>query len=150
MADGPKGKEVAKISLLTKAGTEAVKGEWRRHLVEVHTGSKKNEIEPKAHGKFDDSKWEVVNPPLLKKGFGPSKFSMAWYRIKVTIPEKVDGKDVAGTAVWFRTTVDDYGEVWINGNLDMAYGKSGRGAISGFNTPNFVKLTDNAKPGQTY
>jgi hypothetical protein len=153
VADGPKGKEVAKLSLLTREGVEAIKGEWRRHRVEVHTGPKMNEISPKAHGKFDDSKWEVVADPKVLKGwdkaFEPGKFSMAWYRIKVTIPEKVDGKDIAGTAVWFRTTVDDYGEVWVNGNIDLSFGKSGRGAISGFNTPNTVKLIDSAKPGQT-
>jgi gluconolactonase len=75
---------------------------------------------------------------------------MAWYRIKVTIPEKVADTDIAGSAVWFRITVDDYGEVYINGSIELAFGKSGRGAVSGFNTPNEVKLTDNAKPGQTF
>src|SRR5439155_13369135 len=102
------------------------------------------------HGTYDDSTWPVVDLPSGKKPFGPGKFSMAWYRLKVTLPEKVDGKDVAGTEVWFRTTVDDYGEVWVNGAIDLAYGKSGRGAISGFNYPNQVKLTDNAKPGKTF
>ena len=52
--------------------------------------------------------------------------------------------------MWFRTTVDDYGEVWIDGKLTDSYGKSGRGAISGFNTANEVMLTDSAKPGQTF
>jgi hypothetical protein len=149
-AGPPPGKMVAAIDLMKKDGAELVKGVWRRHLVEFHTGPNKNEIEPKAHGKFDDSKWEAVeDPALLKKTYGPGKFSMAWYRIQVTIPEKVNGKDVAGCAVWFRTTVDDYGEVWVDGKIDLAFGKSGRGAVSGFNTPNEVKLTDRAKPGQT-
>ena len=61
-------------------------------------------------------------------------------------PGNDDGKDVAGTAVWFRTTVDDYGEVWVDGKIDLGYG---RGAIAGFNTPNEVMLTKDAKPGQT-
>lgn len=143
------GKQVAAINLMSKEGTELVKGVWRRHLITVHTGPKKNEIEPKAHGKFDDSGWEVVADPAdLKKTYGPGKFSMAWYRIKVTLPEKVGDKDVSGTAVWFKTTVDDYAEVWVDGKIDLSFGKSGRGAISGFNTPNEVKLTDSAKPGQ--
>jgi hypothetical protein len=150
VADGPKGQEVARINLMKKEDLELVKGAWRQHAVTVHAGPKKNEIAPKAHGNFDDSKWEVVDLPPAKKPYGPGKFSMAWYRIKVTIPEKVGGKDVAGSAVWFQTTVDDYGEVWVNGAIDLAYGKSGRGAISGFNYPNKVKLTDSAKPGQTF
>ncbi len=150
-AGPPPGKMVAEIDLLKKDGTGLVKGVWRRHSITVHAGPNKNGIEPKAHGKFDDSKWEAIeDPALLKKTYGPGKFSMAWYRIQVTIPEKVGEMDVAGKAVWFRTTVDDYGEVWVNGQIDLAFGKSGRGAISGFNTPNEVKLTDSAKPGQTF
>jgi hypothetical protein len=148
----PKGTQVAKLNLLTKTGVEAVKGEWRRHRVEVHTGPKKNEIAPKAHGKFDDSKWQVVSPDVLKKWdkeWEPGKFSIAWYRIQITVPDKIDGKDVAGKALWFKTTVDDYGEVWVNGKIDLAFGKGGAGAISGFNYPNLVKLTDSAKPGET-
>jgi hypothetical protein len=151
VAGPPPGKMLAEINLMKKEGTAAVKGTWRRHLLTVHTGPNKNEIEPKAHGKFDDSKWEAVeDPALLAKRYGPGKFSMAWYRIQVTIPEQVDGKNIAGTAVWFRTTVDDYGEVWVNGGIDRSFGKSGRGAVSGFNTPNEVKLADKAKPGQTF
>src|SRR5262249_53486400 len=143
------GKEVAKLNLMKKEDVEQVKGEWRYHLIDVHTGPKKNEIEPKAHGKFDDSSWEVVAPETLKKPRGPGKFSMAWYRIKVTIPEKVGDTPTEGTAVWFRTTVDDYAEIWVDGKIDLDYGKSGRGAIAGFNRQNEVKLTDSAKPGQT-
>ena len=52
-------------------------------------------------------------------------------------------------AVRKDATVDDYGEIWVNGNIDLSFGKSGRGAVSGFNTPNIVKLTDKAKPGET-
>ena len=74
---------------------------------------------------------------------------MAWYRIQVTIPEKVGDVSVAGTEAWFKTTVDDYAEIWVNGSIDSSFGKSGRGAISGFNTPNEVVLTKSAKPGDT-
>lgn len=149
-APPPEGKQIAEIDLLSTPGVELVKGAWRRHPLKFHTGPMKNEIEPKAHGTFDDSQWEVIeDPALLKKSYGPGKFSMAWYRIKVTIPEKVDGQDVTGSAVWFRTTVDDYAEIWANGRIDRAFGMSGRGAVSGFNTANEVRLTDSAKPGET-
>ena len=149
-AEPPAGKVVASVNLLKKDGMELLQGQWRRQLVRVHTGEERNEIEPKAHGDFDDSQWEALaDPGLLAKPFGPGKFSMAWYRTKVTIPEKVGDADVAGTAAWFRTTVDDYGEIWVNGKIDLAFAKSGRGAVSGFNRQNEVLLTDNAKPGQT-
>jgi hypothetical protein len=148
VAPPPSGKEVAKIDLMKAEGVELVKGQWRYHLLDVHTGPNKNEIEPKAHGKFDDSKWEVVAPETLKKARGPGKFSMAWYRLQVTVPEKVGDVPTAGTAAWFRTTVDDYGEIWVDGKIDLDYGKSGRGAIAGFNRQNEVLLTASARPGQ--
>jgi hypothetical protein len=141
-------KAAATIDLLKKEGVELVQGAWRRHLVTVHTGEMKNEIEPKAHGAFDDSAWEIADPTALPKPFGPGKFSMAWYRINVTIPERVGDVPTEGTAVWFRTTVDDYGEIWVNGQIDRNFGRSGRGAISGFNTQNNVLLSKSAKPGE--
>ncbi len=145
----PKGTVVGQLDLLKKDGAAAVKGTWRRHAVTVHAGEMKNEIVPKAHGKFDDSKWEALeDPAVLLKPWGPGKFSMSWCRIEITIPQQVGGKDVKGTAVWFKTTVDDYAEVWVDGKIDLVFGSSGRGAISGFNQPNDVKLTDNAQPGQ--
>jgi hypothetical protein len=149
VAPPPAGKEVAKINLMAKDGVAQIKGQWRYHPIEFHVGPNKNEIEPKAHGAFDDSKWEVLEADTLKKARGPGKFSMSWYRIAVTIPERIGETPTAGTAVWFRTTVDDYAEIWVNGKIDLAYGVSGRGAIAGFNRPNEVLLTDNAKPGET-
>lgn len=149
-APPPEGKPIASIDLMKKDGAELVKGTWRRHLVTVHTGDKKNEIEPKAHGNFKDDDWEKIEDPAeLKKPWGPGKFSMGWYRIKVTLPEKVGDVDVSGTQAWFRTTVDDYAEVWVNGSIDSSFGASGRGAISGFNTANEVQLSKDVKAGQT-
>jgi hypothetical protein len=148
VAPGPQGKPTATLDLMKDDDVAALKGEWRYKDVEVHTGPKKNEIEPKAHGTYDDAKWEVLKPDTLGKPRGPGKFSLCWYRIKITIPEKVNAVDVAGSEVWFRTTVDDYGEVWVNGKCDTSFGSSGRGAICGFNTPNQVLLTKDAKPGE--
>ncbi len=149
VAPAPKGEVIAKVNLLMKEGAESLMGKWKKHQVAFHTGPKENDIEPKVNSKVDKG-WEMVEDPAdLKKAFGPGKFSMYWCRINVTIPKEVDGKDVTGKAVWFKTTVDDYAEVWVNGGCDLSFGKSGRGAISGFNTPNYVKLTDSAKPGQT-
>ena len=48
--------KIGTINLASPKGCEAVKGEWRYHDVTTGVGEKKNEIEPKAHGKFDDSK----------------------------------------------------------------------------------------------
>src|SRR5262249_34564162 len=107
-----------KINLQTKAGAESVKGEWRYHdvrLVEVDgkgpdgKPNKTYNIEPKAFGaEFDDSKWEVVDPETLKKPRSNGQICFCWYRIKITIPP-----EAAGKSVFFSTTVDDYGEIWV-------------------------------------
>src|SRR5881397_2599038 len=84
---------VGAIDLMTAKGVAEVKGEWRYHEVTTGTGPKHNEIEPKAHGRFDDSTWEVLQPETLGKARGPGKYSWCWYRIQVTIPETVSGKE---------------------------------------------------------
>src|SRR5262249_45799213 len=67
-----------------------------------------------------------------------------WYRIKVTLPDEADGKKVI-----FVTTVDDYGEVWVDGKLPRTPGQTGGPIVAGFNVPNRVELKD-AKAGKTY
>src|SRR5262249_10525849 len=127
-----------------------VQGGWSRHLVAVHTGKNKNDIEPKASSQAKEEEWEkVADPADLTKGFGPGGYSLIWYRTKVTIPEKVGDVSVAGSAVWFPANVENYGEGWINGKVDSSFGSSGRGCVSGFNRENEVQLTG-AKPGDTF
>lgn len=151
VAKGPEGKEVAVVDLLKSDGVKLVQGGWSRRLVNLHVGKNKNDIEPKASSAIKEEEWEKISDPAeLTKGFGPGKFSLIWYRTKVTIPEKVGDVSVAGSAVWFRTTVENYGEVWINGKVDSSFGSSGRGCTSGYNYPNEVMLTKEAKPGETF
>ena len=38
-----------------------------------------------------------------------------WYRIDVAIPERVGDLDPTGAAVVFEVVIDDYAEVWVNG-----------------------------------
>ncbi|MDE2507335.1 MAG: hypothetical protein KGM43_09000 [Planctomycetota bacterium] len=150
-ADPPKSR---KIILDTKEGVAAVKGEWRYHdvkLVEVPgvgPDGKPNRtynIEPRAFGAtFDDSAWEVLDPTTLGKSRSTGQVCFCWYRIKITLPDGVEGK-----SVWFQTTVDDYGEVWVDGKLPRTAGKGGGPIVGGFNVPNRVELRD-PKPGKVY
>ncbi len=55
--------------------------------------------------------------------------------------------EAAGKAVFFQTTVDDYGEVWVDGKLPRTPGKGGEAIVAGFNAPNRVELKD-PQPGQ--
>jgi gluconolactonase len=50
--------------------------------------------------------------------------------------------------VYLDLVVDDYAEVWINGALPVTVGQSGGALVAGWNAPNRVLLTRNARPGQ--
>ena len=54
-------------------------------------------------------------------------FSFMWYRINVTLPESIEGRPVDGMRVQFETCIDDYGEIWIDGECNRD-----RGVIQGF------------------
>src|SRR5205823_14721085 len=71
-----------------------------------------------------------------------------WYRINVTIPEKVGNFETAGSTVAFEIVIDDYAEVWVNGKMPRVLGRPGGPVIKGFNAPNRVIITRNAQPGQ--
>ena len=72
-------------------------------------------------------------------------FTFAWYRIAITLPGTIDGVNVAGARVWFETNFDNYGEVWVNGEIDRAYG-----SIVGLNTPHRVEIAEVGEPGSRY
>src|SRR2546426_7852614 len=78
---------IGKINLATSKGVAEVQGEWRYADVTTGVGPKSNEIEPKAHGTFDDSAWQVLKPETLSQGRGAGGYCFCWYRIKVTIPK---------------------------------------------------------------
>ncbi len=140
-----------KIDLATAEGVKAVQGQWRWHdvrIVEVEAkgvpGTTYN-YEPKAQNPdFDDSGWEVIDPTTLKQPRSGGQICFCWYRIKVTLPKEAEGK-----IVHFVTTVDDYGEVWVDGKLPYKVGQTGGAIAAGFNAPNRVELPD-AKAGKTY
>ena len=105
---------------------------------------------------YDDSSWEVISDvrprragdtegkaddPGIRKARSVG-FTFGWYRIRITLPERVRTVAVAGTRVWFETNIDDYGEIWVDGEW-----ASCRGAIQGFNVTNRVMVTDDARPG---
>ena len=70
---------------------------------------------------YDDSGWEVCSDTSAWARFGGdyvTGFSFVWYRINITIPETVGGRDPRRTRMLFETCVDDYGEIWINGECN--------------------------------
>ena len=163
--DAPAVRPEAIVDLKTVEGVRLVKGEWRysdAKIVEVdHRGpgpdlkpsgppNRTHDIAPKAGGSdFDDSKWEIIDPTALDGRRSTGRMCFDWYRIKVTLPERVGGFEVAGSTVVFEIVIDDYAEIWVDGKLPLVLGQAGGPAVKGYNAPNRVVVARNARPGQT-
>jgi gluconolactonase len=162
----PYGRPDATIDLRTKEGTQLVKGEWRYSdvkIIEVDSKGPGPDLKPSGApvktydyvphagpADFDDSSWQVLDPTTLDARRGNGKVSFNWYRIRVTLPEKVANFSVAGSTVCFEIVIDDYAEIWVNGKLPAVLGQSGGSVVKGWNAPNKIILTHNAQPGQTF
>ncbi len=162
--DIPSGKTWASIDLATVEGAKLVVGQWRysdTKIVETNFNAagpdgqpsgpavKTYDYEPKAGvAGFDDSSWEIVPATNLQKRRGNGRLSFNWYRINLTIPETVDGFATAGSTVVFQTTLDDYAEVWVNGELARFVGQKGGSVVAGWNAPNRLVIGREVKPGQ--
>ena len=161
---GPlEGRADAIVDLRTRAGVDLVRGQWRygdARIVEVDFRAvgtdltpsgppvRTHDYEPHAGvAGFDDRAWPVVEPEGLEARRGSGRLSLGWYRIKVTIPERVGAIDPTGATVVLEVVVDDYAEVWVDGRLPRVVGRRGP-LVAGFNAPNRVVLTRDARPGQ--
>jgi gluconolactonase len=97
---------------------------------------------------FDDTAWEVIEPEALETRRSNGRLAFNWYRTRITLPRTVGGFDVTGSTVVFELVVDDYAEIWVDGQLPLVLGQTGGQLIKGFNAPNRVVLTRDARPGQ--
>ena len=164
--DPPFQRPDAIVDLRTRAGTELVQGVWRFHEAQVVPGTnrapgpdlrpsgtpvKTLDLEPRAGvAAFDDSGWERIDPPALEARRGNGKVSFAWYRLTLTVPQRIGPVPVDGSTLVFEVVVDDYAEIWVDGKLPTVLGQSGGGVVRGFNAPSRVVLSRNAQPGQTF
>lgn len=160
----PTGKPAATVDLATAEGARAVKGEWRysdTKIVEAEfrapgadgqpsdVPSKTYDYTPHAGGAdFDDSRWEVIAPGELSKRRGAGRLSFNWYRIRLTVPERVGDFDTTGSTAVFETSLDDYAEVWVDGELVRSTGQQGGSVVSGWNAPNRLVVGRDVRPGQ--
>jgi gluconolactonase len=163
------GRPDAIVDLQTDEGVALVGGTWRysdadvREIDFVAVGSAADPLGPgetpnrtydvvphaEAAG-FDDSAWRVLAPEETMLRLGSGRVGFNWYRIEVTIPERIGELDTAGATAIFEVVIDDYAEVWVNGELPLALGDSGAQVVAGFNAPNRVLLTQNAQPGDRF
>ena len=91
---------------------------------------------------YDDSSWDkdVDIQARLSQGF-----TFAWFRICVTIPSEANGQDLSGRRVWFETNVDNYGEIYVDGEIDRNLG-----IVTGNNVGKRILIEDPASPGSTH
>jgi gluconolactonase len=160
-----KRKPDAAIDLATKAGVQLVKGDWRysdTKIIEIDfsepgpdgqpgsTPNKAHDFTPHAgRADFDDSRWEVIDPTTLDKRRSAGKLAFNWYRIKITVPERVGTFDPASSTLVFSTSLDDYAEIWVDSEIPRAAGQSGGSVIKGWNAENRLVIARGVKPGQT-
>jgi gluconolactonase len=163
-ADAPTGKPDGVIDLATREGIDSVKGQWRYSDTKIipvdfkaagtdkqPTGKqiKTYDFTPHAGAaEFDDSKWETLDPTTLDARRSTGRLCFNWYRINITIPERVNDVDVAGATAVFQTSIDDYAEIWVDGELARAPGQSGGSVIKGWNAPNRLIINRSVQPGQ--
>ncbi|HXW08315.1 MAG TPA: SMP-30/gluconolactonase/LRE family protein [Vicinamibacterales bacterium] len=154
----------ATIDLKTTEGVALVRGQWRyrdARLVETDFNAPGPDMKPTgpivktlAHAfaggsaEVNESDWPAIEPTSLEARRTNGRFSFAWYRLDLTIPERAGSLDTGGTTVVFEIVVDDYAEVWVNGELPRPLGQTGGALVRGFNAPNRVVLTRDARPGQ--
>jgi len=157
-------KPAAVIDLGTESGAALAQATWRysdARIVDIRFRA------PDAHGQptgaplatqdisphagaadFDDSQWPVIAPTSLPERRGSGRVSFNWYRLTLTLPQRVGEFPAEGAEVWLVTRVDDYAEVWVEGELDRAYGQVGGSVVAGWNAPNRVLLARHARSGQ--
>jgi hypothetical protein len=132
------------LDLNKDADRQRVKGVWRRGPGLVPGEPNEGLVAhltacPPRLADFDDSGWEICTNIRESISTG---FTFGWYRIAVELPAQLDGVDLAGATVLFETNVDNYGEVWIDGQIDRA-----AGVIVGINAQQRVVVSPQAVPG---
>jgi gluconolactonase len=159
------GRPDAIVDLRTADGVRLVQARWQYRdaaVVEAPFNSPGSDLKPSgppitthdivpraSDADFDDRRWEAVEPGTLEARRSTGKLAFNWYRTSVTIPDRVGAFATAGATVVFEIVVDDYAEIWVDGKLPRVVGQAGGALIKGFNAPNRVVLTTDARPGRT-
>jgi gluconolactonase len=149
------------LDLMTEAAMAAFDARWRgkeARIVECPALSDAMpefktayDIEPYAGvAGFDDSEWPVIAPAELGARRGGGMICFFWFRTILTMPADAAGLDTAGSMAVLRVNVDDYAEVWLNGELPRLAGRPSPGAIQGFNMPHRLVLSRNVSPGDKF
>jgi hypothetical protein len=140
-ADAPMRTPDAVIDLAAAEGSKAVQAEWRyadARIIDTDFRAvgadgqpgaspvRTYDIEPHAGAaEFDDSAWPVITPESLVQRRGNGRLSFGWYRLVLTVPERIGDVRTNGATFVFKTALDDYAEIWVNGELSRHIGQMG-------------------------
>ncbi|MBZ5574715.1 MAG: hypothetical protein LAO09_22905 [Acidobacteriia bacterium] len=114
--DPPFGRPDAVVDLASHEGVQLVKGQWRYHdvqIVDAESRSVGPDLRPSGSqtiktydysphagpADFDDSQWEAIDATSLDQRRSTAKVCFNWYRINVTVPEKIGNFSTAGSTV---------------------------------------------------
>ena len=149
------------VDLMTKAGSAAFGAQWKvmeAKIVEVPAAANAMpqykttyNTSPRAGvSDFDDSSWPVIDATELGARRGGGHVSFLWYRALLTMPAKIGDFDTTGAQAVFTVLVDDYAEVWVNGQMPRRSGYPSPATIQGLNMPNRVVLGTAVNPGDKF
>lgn len=99
---------------------------------------------------FDDSKWPTIEAKDLSARRGGGHVSFIWFRSNLTIPARIGDFDTTGAKAVLTVLVDDYAEVWVNGQMPRQAGSPSPATVQGFNMPNRVVLSNSVRPGERF
>ena len=147
--------------LMTAQGTAALGAQWKTmdaRIVEAKPvqGAMPQykttyDISPHAgEAGFDDSKWPAIEGKDLSVRRSGGHVAFVWYRTNLTVPAKIGDFDTTGAKAVLTVLVDDYAEVWVNGQMPRQSGYPSPATIQGLNMPNRVVLSDSVKPGDKF
>lgn len=154
----------AVVDLQTDAGTALVAGRWSYRVSDFAavdfrmvgadlgpTGPPSRTVDLGVRpATFGDGDWAPLAPADTMRRLGPGLVSAVWYRIDITVPDEVGGVAVRGSTLVLEVVVDDYAEVWVADDLPLRAGRRDGHVVGGFNVPNRVVLTTDARPGETF
>jgi gluconolactonase len=146
------------VDLMTADGMAAFGAQWKTMEAKIVEGpalpgampgyKTSYDIAPHAGEKgFDDASWPAIDAKGLGDRRGGGKVSFLWYRTSLTVPAKIGNFETAGAKAVLTAYVDDYAEVWVNGEMPRRAGITSPATIQGFNIPNRVVLSDSVKAG---
>jgi len=152
------------VDLATRDGAASVQGIWRYHDVKIverdffapaadgQPGVLPNhayDFEPHAGAAFfDDSKWPVIEPGTLSERRAAGKLCFNWYRLQLTVPKALKGVDLTGSTVVLDTALDDYAEIWLDGEIPHYLGQTEGAVVAGWNASQRVIVGRNVRPEQ--